>query len=104
MQLSEGKYPSRLLFLTRKSSIWRLIEQGRISRLGRQLRSCAEHPHHRLGRCIFGLDRLLSVFDPARGPNTNVVLRARDVQTLARAKRAVEDMLERVGGAQSSGA
>src|SRR6266478_7478620 len=36
-------------------------------------------------------------FDPARGPNTNVVLRARDVQTLARAKRAVEDMLERVG-------
>jgi hypothetical protein len=33
-----------------------------------------------------------------------VVLRARDVQTLARAKRAVEDMLERVRGAQSSGA
>jgi molybdopterin-biosynthesis enzyme MoeA-like protein len=43
-------------------------------------------------------------FDPQRGPNTNVVLRARDVQTLARAKRAVEDMLERVRGAQSSGA
>jgi molybdopterin-biosynthesis enzyme MoeA-like protein len=43
-------------------------------------------------------------FDPARGPNTNVVLRARDVQTLARAKRAVEDMLERVRGAQLSGA
>jgi hypothetical protein len=35
-------------------------------------------------------------FDPQHGPNTNVVLRARDVQTLARAKRAVEDMLERV--------
>jgi molybdenum cofactor synthesis domain-containing protein len=43
-------------------------------------------------------------FDPQHGPNTNVVLRARDVQTLARAKRAVEDMLERVRGAQSSGA
>jgi molybdopterin-biosynthesis enzyme MoeA-like protein len=43
-------------------------------------------------------------FDRQRGPNTNVVLRARDVQTLARAKRAVEDMLERVRGAQSSGA
>jgi molybdenum cofactor synthesis domain-containing protein len=43
-------------------------------------------------------------FDPQRGPNTNVVLRARDVETLARAKRAVEDMLERVRVAQSSGA
>ena len=42
-------------------------------------------------------------FDLQRGPNTNVVLRARDVQTLARAKRAVEDMLDRVRGAQSSG-
>jgi hypothetical protein len=38
-------------------------------------------------------------FDSARGPNTNVVLRAPHVQTLARAKRAVEDMLERVRGA-----
>ena len=43
-------------------------------------------------------------FDPQRGPNTNVVLRARDPQKLALAKRAVEDMLERVRGAQSSGA
>ena len=43
-------------------------------------------------------------FDPQHRTNTNVVLRARDVQTLARAKRAVEDMLERVRGAQSSGA
>jgi molybdopterin-biosynthesis enzyme MoeA-like protein len=34
-------------------------------------------------------------FDPQRGPNTNVVLRARDPQKLALAKRAVEDMLER---------
>ena len=39
-------------------------------------------------------------FDP--GPNTNVVLRARDAQKLALAKRAVEDMLERVRQAQSS--
>jgi molybdenum cofactor synthesis domain-containing protein len=42
-------------------------------------------------------------FDRQHGPNTNVVLRARDAQKLARAKRAVEDMLERVRGAQSSG-
>jgi hypothetical protein len=35
-------------------------------------------------------------FDPPHGPNTNVVLRARDTQKLARAKRAVPDMLERV--------
>ena len=40
-------------------------------------------------------------FDPT-GPNTNVVLRARDTQKLALAKRAVEDMLERVRQAQSS--
>jgi molybdopterin-biosynthesis enzyme MoeA-like protein len=39
-------------------------------------------------------------FDPQRGPNTNVVLRARDAQKLAQAKRAVEDMLERVRRAQ----
>jgi molybdenum cofactor synthesis domain-containing protein len=41
-------------------------------------------------------------FDPQHGPNTNVVLRARDVQKLAVAKRAVEQMLERVRGAQSA--
>src|SRR5262245_34951976 len=35
-------------------------------------------------------------FDPQNGPNMNVVLRARDPQKLAFAKRAVEDMLERV--------
>jgi len=39
-------------------------------------------------------------FDPQHGPNTNVVLRARDAQKLAQAKRAVEEMLERVRGAQ----
>jgi hypothetical protein len=33
-----------------------------------------------------------------------VVLRARDAQKLAQAKRAVEDMLERVRGVQSSSA
>jgi molybdopterin-biosynthesis enzyme MoeA-like protein len=42
-------------------------------------------------------------FDPQHGPNTNVVLRARDAQKLALATRAVEEMLERVRGAQSSG-
>jgi molybdopterin-biosynthesis enzyme MoeA-like protein len=41
-------------------------------------------------------------FDPLHGANTNVVLRARDGEKLAQAKRAVEDMLERVRGAQSS--
>jgi molybdopterin-biosynthesis enzyme MoeA-like protein len=35
-------------------------------------------------------------FDPQHGPNTNVVLRACDARKLAQAKRAVEDMLERV--------
>jgi molybdopterin-biosynthesis enzyme MoeA-like protein len=41
-------------------------------------------------------------FDPQHGPNTNVVLRARDAQKLAQAKRAVEEMLERVRRAQSN--
>jgi molybdopterin-biosynthesis enzyme MoeA-like protein len=40
-------------------------------------------------------------FDLQHGPNTNVVLRARDVQKLAQAKRAIEEMLERVRRAQS---
>jgi molybdenum cofactor synthesis domain-containing protein len=39
-------------------------------------------------------------FDDQRGPNTNVVLRARDAQKLAAAKQAVEDMLVRIRGAQ----
>ena len=43
-------------------------------------------------------------FDARQGPNANVVLRASDAQKLQRAKRAVEDMLERVKGAQSSSA
>jgi molybdopterin-biosynthesis enzyme MoeA-like protein len=33
-------------------------------------------------------------FDPQHGPNTNVVLRARDAPKLAQAKREVEEMLE----------
>jgi molybdopterin-biosynthesis enzyme MoeA-like protein len=41
-------------------------------------------------------------FDPEHGPNANVVLRASDAQKLQHAKRAVQDMLERVQGAQSS--
>jgi hypothetical protein len=41
-------------------------------------------------------------FDPQHGPNTNVVLRARDAHKLAQAKRAVEEVLERVPWAQSS--
>ena len=43
-------------------------------------------------------------FDPQHAPDTTVVLRASDPQKLQRAKRAVEDMLQRVQGAQSSGA
>jgi molybdenum cofactor synthesis domain-containing protein len=39
-------------------------------------------------------------FDDQRGPNTNVVLRARDHGKLAAARSAVEAMLERVRGAQ----
>jgi molybdenum cofactor synthesis domain-containing protein len=38
-------------------------------------------------------------FDQATGPNTNVVLRARDQAKLAAAKGAVEDMLKRVRAA-----
>jgi molybdenum cofactor synthesis domain-containing protein len=41
-------------------------------------------------------------FDPQHGPNTHVVLRARDPQKLATAKHAVEQMLARVKAALSS--
>jgi molybdopterin-biosynthesis enzyme MoeA-like protein len=41
-------------------------------------------------------------FDREHGPNASVVLRASDAQKLQRAKRAVEEMLERVQRAQSS--
>ena len=39
-------------------------------------------------------------FDPEHGPNTSVVLRASDPQKLERAKRALQDMVARVQGAQ----
>jgi molybdenum cofactor synthesis domain-containing protein len=39
-------------------------------------------------------------FDEKRGPNTNVVIRARDEGKLAAARSAVEAMLQRVRGAQ----
>jgi molybdenum cofactor synthesis domain-containing protein len=39
-------------------------------------------------------------FDEQRGPNTNVVIRARDAGKLAAAKAEVEAMLQRVRGAQ----
>ena len=42
-------------------------------------------------------------FDLQHGANTNVVLRARDAQKLAQAKRAIKDMLERVRRAQTNG-
>src|SRR6201987_4348748 len=64
--------------------------------IGMQLGEIAEaNPEAAIGSYPF--------FDPQHRPNTNVVLRARDAQKLALAKRAVEEMLERVRGAQSSG-
>jgi molybdopterin-biosynthesis enzyme MoeA-like protein len=35
-------------------------------------------------------------FDDVKGPNTNVVIRARDAGDLAKARAAVEEMLKRV--------
>jgi molybdenum cofactor synthesis domain-containing protein len=46
------------------------------------------HPETMIGSYPF--------IDEQRGPNTNIVIRARDAQKLAAAKRAVEDMLMRV--------
>jgi molybdenum cofactor synthesis domain-containing protein len=63
--------------------------------IGMQLGEIAEaNPEVAIGSYPF--------FDPQHGPNTNVVLRARDAQKLALAKRAVEDMLARVRRAQSN--
>jgi molybdenum cofactor synthesis domain-containing protein len=47
-----------------------------------------EHPGVSIGSYPF--------FDDTKGPNTNVVIRARDPDQLAKARRAVEDMLKRV--------
>jgi molybdenum cofactor synthesis domain-containing protein len=46
------------------------------------------HPETSIGSYPF--------FDPERGPNTNIVVRSRDPQSLAAAKAAVEAMLETV--------
>ena len=65
--------------------------------IGMQLGEIAEaNPEVAIGSYPF--------FDPQHRPNTNVVLRARDAQKLALAKRAVEDMLERVRRTQSNSA
>jgi molybdenum cofactor synthesis domain-containing protein len=47
-----------------------------------------EHPGVSIGSYPF--------FDDTKGPNTNIVIRARDPEQLAKARRAVEDMLKRV--------
>jgi molybdenum cofactor synthesis domain-containing protein len=47
-----------------------------------------QHPDVMIGSYPF--------FDEKRGPNTNVVIRARDPDRLAAAKRAVEEMLTRI--------
>ena len=63
--------------------------------IGMQLGEIAEaNPEVAIGSYPF--------FDPQHGPNTNVVLRVRDAQKLAAAKAAVEEMLLRVRGAQTS--
>src|SRR5436309_2661034 len=50
-----------------------------------------QHPDVSIGSYPF--------FDEARGPNTNVVVRARDRDKLAAATAAVTDMLKQVRGA-----
>jgi molybdenum cofactor synthesis domain-containing protein len=63
--------------------------------IGTQLGEIAKaHPQVAIGSYPF--------FDPQRGANTNVVLRARDAEKLALAKAAVEVMLQQVRGAQTS--
>jgi molybdenum cofactor synthesis domain-containing protein len=63
--------------------------------IGTQLGDIAKiHPQVAIGSYPF--------FDPQHGPNTNVVLRARDAGKLAAAKAAVEEMLKRVRGAQTT--
>jgi len=63
--------------------------------IGTQLGEIAKaHPQVAIGSYPF--------FDPQHGPNTNVVLRARDAERLRAARAAVEQMLARVRGAQTS--
>jgi hypothetical protein len=88
---------------------WRLSSDQRSHALGNRARDAREgnigmqlgeiakaNPEVAIGSYPF--------FDPQHGPNTNVVLRARDAQKLAQAKREVEEMLERVRLAQSKSA
>jgi molybdenum cofactor synthesis domain-containing protein len=62
------------------------IELGQIARA---------HPHVTIGSYPF--------FDEKRGPNTNIVVRARDSEKLATAKEDVEEMLKRVRAALQAG-
>ena len=56
-----------------------------------RMRARAASAWARSPRPILGRDRSCPFFDPQHGPNTNVVLRARDAQRLAQAKHAVEE-------------
>jgi len=59
--------------------------------IGSELGAIAKaHPETTIGSYPF--------FDEKRGPNTNVVIRAREPAKLAAARQAVEDMLKRVRG------
>jgi molybdenum cofactor synthesis domain-containing protein len=63
--------------------------------IGSELGAIAKaHPEVTIGSYPF--------FDEKRGPNTNVVLRARDSERLAAAKGAVEEMLARVRSASQA--
>jgi hypothetical protein len=73
-----------------------VLANAREGDIGGQLGEIAKaHPDVAIGSYPF--------FDPQVGPNTNVVLRARDAGKLAVAKQAVEEMLVRVRGAQTGG-
>ncbi len=64
--------------------------------IGSELGAIAKaHPEVTIGSYPF--------FDEKRGPNTNVVIRARDAEKLAAAKAAVEAMLARVRAAVQAG-
>src|SRR6266540_5596994 len=64
--------------------------------IGSELGAIAKaHPEVTIGSYPF--------FDEKRGPNTNVVIRARDAEKLAAAKAAVEAMLARVRAAVRAG-
>ena len=78
-------------------SLAMFVIDAREGDIGMQLGEIAEaNPEVAIGSYPF--------FDPQHRPNTNVALRARDAKKLALAKRAVEDMLERVRRTQSNSA